>query len=198
MYLLLSLLLYSHICSVSASSSLRTSASISRLNLEMIRETTSSSVYGGGVPAPWSSSKDSIASGSTDLARMNSPTMSSLYSEYSSPRRGYTQTPGYTDDSEDAERIAQLTDDNMYRETPSPRKSPKKRKKAFRRLSHADIDENEPVPSYMRETKASTSKTYQDMMLNDNKQSSRISLSVSGNERTGSYRSPSKLTSPRV
>ena len=187
-------------CSVSASTrSLATSASISRLNLEMIRETTSSSVYGSGVPAPWSGSKDSIASGSTDLPRMNSPTMSSLYSEYSSPRRGYSQTPRYTDDSEDAGRVStQMTDDNMYRETPSPRKSPKKRKKALRRLSHADIDENEIVPNYMRETKASTNKTYQDMMQNDNKQSARVSLSVTGNERTGSYRSAPKLTSPRV
>ena len=164
----------------------------------MIRETTSSSVYDGGVPAPWSSSKDSIASGSTDLPRMNSPTMSSLYSGYSSPRRGYTQTPRYTDDSKDTARASPMTDDNVYRETPSPRKSPKKRKKALRKLSHADIDEHEPVPSYMRETKASTSKTYQEMMLNDNKQSSRISLLVTGNEKTSSKRSTPKLTSPRV
>lgn len=177
-------------------------ASISSLNLEMVRETTSSSVYGDGIPAPWSS-KDSLVSGSTDLPGRNSPTLSSLYSGYSSPRRGYT--PKYFYDSEDTARESPVPDENVIRETPSPKKSPKKRKIPCRKLSHADIDENEneALPPYMKDNKFSTSKAVQEVNMNDklqNKHLFKTVLPISGDQikPINSKRSVPKLTSPRV
>ena len=167
----------------------------------MIRESTSSSVYGSGVPAPWSN-KGVTLSESTDSPRQESPTLLSLYSSFSSPRRGYTQTPRYLSDMDDSTRITPRVhvEEDVFRNTPSPRKSPKKRKKALQKLAHSDIEGTEYVPSYMKSTKSSANKTYQDFMLNENKNSAKTSFSVLGTEReaTNSGRSTPKLTSPRV
>ena len=162
----------------------------------MIREATPSSLYGTNVPAPWSNKK-SILSESEDSLRQESPTLLSLYSSYSSPRRGYSTTPRYLDDTDDSTRVSPLVVDTAFRETPSPTKSAKKRKKALHTLT--DISTDEYIPSYMRGTKSSANKTQLDIKLNENKHSSRTALSVVGNEReqANSGRSTPKLTTPR-
>ena len=186
-----------------SASSRGTATSISRLNLEMIRETTPSSLYGTYVPAPWSNKTTSIQE-SNEAPRQESPTLSSLYSSYSSPRRGYSTTPRYFSDTDESIAISPLAVESTARgdiaidsheDTPSPTKSPKKRK---HKLVNTNIDDDY-VPSYMRGTRSSVSKTSTDVKGNESRHSSRTTLSVleSEKEQSRSGRSTPKLTTPR-